>query len=103
MQRQAPSIMDNSPRQIREALEQSDDWADFDILELERLTDKRCVRRKSGDKPLCEFVRNRLHVNFLWVETKPYPSWLMKWANYLLQQNSATFSILGQFMHIFNG
>ena len=39
--RQAPSIMDNSPRQIREALERSDDWADFDILELERLTDKR--------------------------------------------------------------
>ena len=43
VQRQAPSIMDNSPRQIREALEQSDDWADFDILELERLTDKRYV------------------------------------------------------------
>ena len=33
--------MDNSPRQIREALERSDDWADFDILELERLTEKR--------------------------------------------------------------
>ena len=59
VQRQAPSIMDNSPRQIREALEQSDDWADFDILELERLTDKRYVWRKSGDKPFCELVRNR--------------------------------------------
>ena len=46
VQRQAPSIMDNSPRQIREALEQSDDWADFDILELERLTDKRYVWRE---------------------------------------------------------
>ena len=56
VQRQAPSIMDNSPRQIREALEQSDDWADFDILELERLTDKRYVRQKSGDKPCCELV-----------------------------------------------
>ena len=47
VQRQAPSIMDNSPRQIREALEQSDDWADFDILELERLTDKRYVWREA--------------------------------------------------------
>ena len=47
VQRQAPSIMDNSPRQIREALERSDDWADFDILELERLTDKRYLRKRA--------------------------------------------------------
>ena len=47
-QRQSPSIMDNSPRQIRDALERSDDWADFDILELERLTDKRYVVHAGG-------------------------------------------------------
>ena len=62
-QRQAPSIMDNSPRQIRDALERSDDWADFDILELERLTDKRYVvhtggREWSGEAPYFTVLRN---------------------------------------------
>ena len=66
VQRQAPSIMDNSPRQIREALEQSDDWADFDILELERLTDKRYVWREATSlfASLCV-----IDIKLLWVVT----------------------------------
>ena len=38
-----PSIpaLDNSPAQLRAQLEKSDSWSEFDILEVERLTDKR--------------------------------------------------------------
>jgi hypothetical protein len=35
--------LDSSPQHIREVLERSDHWAAFDILELERLTEKRSV------------------------------------------------------------
>ena len=38
-----PSIptLDNATAQLRVLLEKSDKWAEFDILELERLTEKR--------------------------------------------------------------
>ncbi len=40
-----PSVpaLEDSPEALRTLLEKSDSWADFDILELERLTEKRCL------------------------------------------------------------
>ncbi|XP_059082020.1 high affinity cAMP-specific and IBMX-insensitive 3',5'-cyclic phosphodiesterase 8A-like isoform X2 [Tigriopus californicus] len=35
--------LDNSPIQLRELLEKSDTWSHFNILELEQLTEKRCL------------------------------------------------------------